>query len=338
MERGLVATESRLPFQAIPAAALRGRSPLTLARNSLTLAHGVLAARNLIARAQPVAILGTGGYVCVPVFLAARAARVPTMIFLPDVVPGLAVRMLSRIATVTACSTPDSVRYLGPRIQATGYPTRRELFALDRARCRAAFRLVPDLPVLLVYGGSRGARSINRAIAGLLPSLLAQAQIIHVCGREGDQVFLHEALDRLPEALHRRYRVYPYLHSGANSASMTDAFGAADLVVARSGASTLGELPAAGLPAILIPYPYVHQDENADYLVRAGAALKVSDESLNSGECLEDGLFFRTVQHLLADSRERDEMAARSRALARPDAAERLAHLLLALASGEKPA
>jgi UDP-N-acetylglucosamine--N-acetylmuramyl-(pentapeptide) pyrophosphoryl-undecaprenol N-acetylglucosamine transferase len=336
MEAGLVARESRLTFQAVPAAAVRGRSPLALARNSAVLARGVLAARRLIAAAQPAAILGTGGYVCVPVFLAARAAGVPTLLFLPDVVPGLAVRFLSRVASATACSVIDSARYLGPHIHATGYPTRRALFKLEKPACRAAFGLNAELPIVLVYGGSRGARTINRAIAALLPQLLELAQLIHVCGREGDEEFLKEAMERLPKRLHTRYRLFPYLHSGDGdtAASMLAAFGAADLVISRSGASALGELPAAGLPAVLVPYPYVHQDENADYLVHAGAAIKVADQQLLEGERMDDGLLFRTVRRLLTDPEERERMAASSRALARPDAAERLAHLLLALASG----
>lgn len=370
MEAEIVRRESELPFLAVPAAAIRGRGPLALARNMATLARGTLAARRLIARERPAAILGTGGYVCVPVFLAARAAGVPTMIFLPDVVPGLAVRFLSRLATVTACSVEDSARYfklqivdcrladarsaigdLQSAICVTGYPARRELFALDRAACRAAFRLADDPPALLVMGGSRGARSINRAIAALLPHLLPIAQVIHVCGREGDEAFLRAAADELPDGLRRRYHLYPYLHSpqglraegwgagaGSSIPSMAAALGAADLAVCRSGASTLGELPAAGLPAVLIPYPYVHQDENADYLVRHGAALKVHDDELLGGGRPEEGPLFQRIHHLIGDTNERSTMAARSRALARPDAAERLAGVLLSLAARGVPA
>jgi UDP-N-acetylglucosamine--N-acetylmuramyl-(pentapeptide) pyrophosphoryl-undecaprenol N-acetylglucosamine transferase len=392
MEAGIVRRESALPFLAVPAAAIRGRGPLALARNTATLARGTLAARRLIARERPAAILGTGGYVCVPVFLAARAMRVPTAIYLPDVVPGLAVRFLSRLATVTACSVEDSAPYFGfsildfgsrsgqskigypagvnpkSKMVVTGYPVRPELFRLDRAACRAAFGLADDPPALLVTGGSRGARSINRAIAALLPHLLEIAQVIHICGREGDEAFLRGAADELPDELRARYHLYAYLHSqgtrdlglgtretGSDQAiphsraqlapspqplapDMLAALGAADLAVCRSGASTLGELPAAGLPAVLVPYPYVHQDENADYLVRHGAALKVHDDAMLGDGRPEDGPLFQQIRRLIGDANERRTMAARSRALARPDAAQRLADVLLGLAARRVPA
>jgi UDP-N-acetylglucosamine--N-acetylmuramyl-(pentapeptide) pyrophosphoryl-undecaprenol N-acetylglucosamine transferase len=372
MEASLVASESDLPFRAIPAAALRGRSPLALARNLGTLARGTRAARRLIAMERPLAILGTGGYVCVPLFLAARAAGVPTAIYLPDVVPGLAVRLLARLATVVACNVEDSIRHLRfaiydlrfgnqqSKIVVTGYPVRRELFGQDRAACRAAFGLDAQLPALFVYGGSRGARSINQAIAALLPDLLPIAQLIHVCGREGDEAWLREAANQLPAELRGRYRLYPYLFSGKlrieneklrnqpsqdqlsilNSQfsipSMVQAFGAADLALCRSGASTLGELPAAGLAAVLVPYPYVHQEENADYLVRHGAALKVRDEEMLGGGRPAAGPLFQNLLRLIADPLERATMSERSRALAQPNATERLANLLLALAQSKR--
>lgn len=338
MEERIVASESQLPFRGLPAAALRGRGPLGLARGAVTITAGVRAARRLLAEVRPAAILGTGGYVCVPLFLAARSRGVPALIYLPDVVPGLAVRFLSRIATLTATNVEESLPRLGlrpghPRALVTGYPVRAELFGQDRAACRRAFDLSDDLPALLVYGGSRGARSLNRAIEALLPDLLAHCQIIHVCGREGDEVWLREAAGRLPDALRARYRLFPYLSSNAGSHSMPRAFGAADLAVCRSGASTLAELPAAGLPAVLVPYPYVHQDENADYLVRRGAAVKVPDgEMLGSGPP-QAGPLYQTILRLVRDPAERARMAARSRELARPDAARNLAEALLGLAA-----
>ncbi|GAB4195544.1 MAG: UDP-N-acetylglucosamine--N-acetylmuramyl-(pentapeptide) pyrophosphoryl-undecaprenol N-acetylglucosamine transferase [Roseiflexaceae bacterium] len=358
MEAGLVAKESDLPFRAVPAAALRGRSPLTLARNLGTLAAGTRIAGRLLRELRPGAVLGTGGYVCVPLFLAARLARVPTAIYLPDVVPGLAVRFLARVATVVACNVEDSLPFFRGRqplqpggalqrfapgsspIVVTGYPVRAELFQQDQHACRAAFGLDQDAPVVFVYGGSRGARSVNQAIAALLPHLLPLAQVIHVCGREGDEAFLRAATERLPDALRARYHLYPYLFSGAQPtpaggtppASMLAAFGAATLAVCRSGASTLAELPAAGLPAVLVPYPYVHQDENADYLVRRGAAVKVADAAMLGDGRPDEGPLFQQIRGLLERDGERMRMSERSRALARPDAARHLADLLLALA------
>lgn len=372
MEERIVANESNLPFRAIPAAALRGRGPAGLLRSLLTLAAGVRAARALIRELRPAAILGTGGYVCVPLFIAARLARVPTMIYLPDVVPGLAVRLLSRIATVTAVNVEDALPRLGltppgpgdggaraqgegdpapqapgpaPRAIVTGYPVRAELFGQDRAACRRAFGLDDELPVVLVYGGSRGARSVNQAVRSLLPALLEECRIIHVCGREGDEQWLHEAAAALPARLRARYQLYPYLETAPGTGgagrpaadsppTMIAAFGAADLAICRSGASTLAELPAAGLPAVLVPYPYVHQDENADYLVARSAAVKVADATMLGDEGRpQDGALYPAVIRLIRDKYERERMAERSRALARPDAAQHLAAALLSLAT-----
>jgi UDP-N-acetylglucosamine--N-acetylmuramyl-(pentapeptide) pyrophosphoryl-undecaprenol N-acetylglucosamine transferase len=335
MEAGLIRQESRLPFLAIPAAALNGRNPLIAFRNLLILLRGTIRAWRMIGSEKPQAILGTGGYVCVPVFLAAWLRRVPTVVFLPDVRPGLAVRLLARIASAVACSVAASRDYFaGTELVVTGYPVRRELFEQQKTECRSAFGLQDSLPVLLVTGGSRGARSINKAIAALLPQLLPFCQIVHVCGREGDDAFLAEAAQRLPAALQERYAWFPYLHSGSGETpSMIQALVAADLVVCRSGASTLGELPALGLPAVLVPYPFVHQEENAEYLQQHGAASQVADDSMLGMGQPEVGPLFQELRRLLQEPNERTSMARSSRDLAQPMAARQLAELLLALAS-----
>lgn len=338
MEERIVAAESSLPFRALPAAALRGRGPVEVARGLRIILAGTRAARALIAELRPRAILGTGGYVCVPLFLAARLARIPTMVYLPDVVPGLAVRLLARLATLVAVNVEDALPQLGiepgsARAIVTGYPVRAELFSQDRAACRRAFAIPDGTLVLLVYGGSRGARSLNEAIKALLPELLERCAIIHVCGREGDEGWLREAAAALPERLRERYKLFPYLASGDDERSMVRALGAADLAVCRSGASTMAELPAAGLPAVLVPYPFVHQDENADFLVRRGAAVKVADDAMLGAGEPSDGPLFRQLARLLDDKYERQEMAEQTRALARPDAAQTLAGALIGLAA-----
>ncbi len=335
MEQAIVERESTLPFRAIRAAAVRGRGPVQLAQSAAAIAAGVREALRLIREERPAAILGTGGYVTVPLFLAARAARVPTLIYLPDIRPGWAVRALAPIATRVACSFEPSLRYL-PRGKTivTGYPVRAELGRLDREESRAILGLSkgghgdPPLPVLLVYGGSRGARSINRAIEALLRPLLELAEIVHVCGREGDEVFLRQAASGLPPELQARYHLHPYLQG-----TMPQALTAADLTICRAGASTLAELPAVGLPAVLVPLVAVHQDENADYLADRGAAVSVrDDEMLGSSEPV-DGPLFREVRRLLSDRQALGAMAERSRSLARLDAADRIAGALLALAA-----
>ena len=310
-----LAERAGLPFAAISAGGLRGLPPWTVGLNLAKLAVGLAQSLGIVHRFAPDAVLVTGGYVCVPVALAAKLSGVPVLIFLPDLEPGLAVRTLSRLATRVAVSFPESASYFAPdRVVVTGYPVRADFFATDKARARRAFGLEEDARTVTVFGGSHGARSINRALCGVLDRLLAACQVIHICGHlDADWVMARQA--ELPARLRARYRVYPYLHGG-----MADALAAADLVVARAGAATLGEFPALGLPSILVPYPYAgrHQELNADYLVGHGAAVKIADAEL--GERL-----LPVILELLGDEEALAEMAERARALARPDAARRIA-------------
>jgi len=207
------------------------------------------------------------------------------------------------------------------RVVVTGYPVRAGFRGLERASARAAFGLAPDDPVLLVMGGSRGARSINQALSGVLEGVLELAQVIHVSG-ELDWPWVAQRRDALPETLKARYHAFPYLYR-----EMGQALAAADLAVCRAGASTLGELPFFGLPAVLVPYPYAwrYQRVNADWLAERGAAVRLDDERL-AAELLP------TLRRLLEDRAGLSSLAAHMRALARPDAATRLARELGGLA------
>ncbi len=339
MEGELVRRESDLPFWAIDTAAIKGRSPLALMRNVWRLLRGVGQAIQLLRTQRPAAIFGTGGYVCVPLFVAAWLLRIPRAIYLPDVVPGLAVRVLARIATVTLASIPDAAPYLhktvatldtwrGTRgeVVVTGYPVRGTIDPQRRHSTRARMGLDPDVPLLLVYGGSRGARSINTAVAMHLEALLGVVQILHICGRDGEEAQLRAQADALPGALRARYRLKAYL-AADDDLTMPDALVAADMTVCRSGASVLGELPAAQVPAILVPLSYVHQDENADYLVQHGGAVKLDNETL-------DQTLVATVTALARDDQRRQLMQQGMQRCARPLAAQDMAKVLLRIAQG----
>jgi len=256
--------------------------------------------------------------VCAPVVLAARLRRVPVVIYLPDVRPGWAIAALSRLAACTAVTSERSLPYLaGRRVVVTGYPVRPGIGRAQRSDGRAYFQLQPEPPVLLVMGGSQGAHSINRALRDHLAAFLAFCQVIHICGRR-DEVDLLAARAALPPALRARYVLRDYLGS-----DLPLALAAADLVVARAGASVLGELPAVGLPAVLVPYPYAggHQRLNARVLADGGAALVLENAELDR--------LLDTVRALMAQPAVRARMAARARALARPEAARDIARLLL---------
>ena len=337
MEGDLVRRESALAFWPIDAAAVRGRGLFALLKNSWRLLRGIGQAIQLIRRERPGAIFGTGGYVCVPLFVAAWLMRVPSAIYLPDVVPGLAVRLLSRLATVTLGSIPDAAPHLGMpattpsawqrgmrKLVVTGYPVRADIMQSDRGTTRAMLGIPDQTPLILVYGGSRGARSINHAVAALLTRVLPLAHVLHVCGREGDESMLQTHMAGLPADLQHRYHLYPYLATDG-ALTMTAALAAADITICRSGASVLGELPAAGLPAILVPYPYVHQDENADYLVRHGAAIKVADG-------MQSELLWPALNGLLQEAPALPQMRQAMQSVARPEAASTMATLLCDIA------
>jgi UDP-N-acetylglucosamine--N-acetylmuramyl-(pentapeptide) pyrophosphoryl-undecaprenol N-acetylglucosamine transferase len=243
--------------------------------------------------------------------------RVPILVYLPDIEPGLSVRFIARLAAKVAVTVEDSQMYFSARkVVTTGYPVRAEFHGLDRDRSRSSLELSLEEPVLLVMGGSRGARSINQALDGILEQILALTQIVHVSG-ELDWPWVRERRDALPLALQRRYRAFAYLHE------IGTAMAAADLTVCRAGASTLGELPFFGLPAVLIPYPHAwrYQRVNAEWLAKRGAAVQLDDERLPD-ELLP------TVRRLLNDRATLAEMSEQIKMLAYPDATVRLAEEL----------
>lgn len=314
-----LAARAGIPFRAIATGQLRGRAPWDMALNLARMARGAQQCAALIREWRPTAVLMTGGYVAAPVAWAAWRARprVPLLIYLPDLTPGQAIGLTSQFAARVAVSFPEVARYFPGKAVVTGYPVRHELLAADKAAARAALGLAPEPPVLLVFGGSRGARSINRALVAALPALLPRCQVLHITGQL-DWPWVSETIsqaDALPAAWQARYHAYPYLHD-----DMIQALAAADLAVARAGASVLGEFPAVGLPSILVPYPYAgqHQDANAAYLADRGAAQVIADADLAAR-------LAPAILHLLDAPAELRQMAAAARALARPDAATNIA-------------
>ena len=309
LEEALV-TDRGLPYHAVSSGPLRGASPVATGRSLLRLVRGVVEALAVLRRVRPDVVLTTGGYVSVPAALAARLLRRPVVVFLPDVVPGLAVRLQARVARRVAAAFEDARGDLpAGRTVVTGYPVRPALLAADRTAARARWGVEDDLPVLLLYGGSLGARSLNYGIAGALPAILTRCHFIHVCGTR-DHAELRTRTAELPAPLADRYHLHDFLGDG-----LVDAMAAADLAIARAGASTLAELPAVGLPAIVVPGPFSDQEANAAYLEQHGAAVALADEAVRAGAL--GGL----VLDLLDDVAARQAMAAASAALARPDAA-----------------
>lgn len=325
MEETLV-PKAGLRLETIPGGPIVGVPLRTRARNAMRLARGIGAASGHVRRFRPNVMFMTGGYMAAPVAVAARRQGVPIVIYLPDVEPGSSIRFAVPMARRIACTTAGSAAFVPEeKMVVTGYPVRPEIRAarsLSRAEALAAFDLTAGRPTLFVFGGSRGARNINRALMASLPHLLAEAQIIHVSGTLTWPEVESNATT-LPEELRAYYRPYPYLHE-----EMGPAFRAADLVLARAGASMLGECPAFGLPAVLVPLTFAwrYQKVNADYLTQHGAAVQLIDETL--AETL-----LPTVRSLLFNQAKLSQMAAAATALDRPNAAVELARVILAEAT-----
>ncbi len=323
MEETLVPSAG-LALETIAGGGLHGVGVRNLLPNAAKLLRGWTQARNVLRRFRPDVALLTGGYTNGPVALAAWEKRVPMVVFLPDIEPGLAIKTLGRLARRIACTTSASLRFLpASKTVVTGYPIRPGLMPNESvAEARAALGLQPDRPTLLVFGGSRGARTINMALGRILPDLLADYQVVHISGQlDWDQVKAKSA--SLPKALSERYCPVPYLQQ-----RMGLALRAADLVVSRAGAATLGEFPAFGLPAILVPYPFAwrYQRVNADYLVHVGAAVRLDDQDMEQK-------LLPTIRRLLADANALERMQEAARSLHRPGAAGRIADLVAAVSA-----
>jgi len=288
------------------------------------LAASVPQAMAFLVRWRPDVIYTTGGYVAIPVLIAAATLRVPSLLWEGNLMAGRSVRATARLATSIAVSFGETAATLSSHGFVTGTPI-RELVPAERVAARDRLHLPPDVPVLLVFGGSQAVLRFNRAVAEALPSLVTRAAVIHVTGESGFAE-ARQGRDRLPAELRGRYRPVPFLRE-----DMADALVAADLLVGRAGSSTLAEATAIGLPVIVVPYPHAagHQAANAREMVAAGAARLVPDERFDADSLVE-------AAALLSDQPALDRMRAASRSLGRPGAARVTGDLLLAL--GERRA
>ncbi len=320
MERELV-TRERVPFQAIEAGAMHGVGVSRAVRGGLRTLRGVGSAMRVLNAFQPDVVLLTGGFVGVPMSLAARMRNVPTVVYLPDIEPGMALKVMAKLATKVATTTEASAPFIDPaKMVVTGYPVREVFARVNREAARAHFGIPQDARVVLVYGGSKGARSINRSVVAGISALLDAAWVIHVTG-VNDWEEVNAARAGLSPELERRYLTFKYLHE-----EMASAMAAADLAVCRAGASTLGELPYLGLPAVLVPYPYAwrYQKVNAQYLAAKGAAVMLRDETLAH---VDQGLI-TTIQRLLDDDATLRAMRTAALACGHRDGADQIAALL----------
>ena len=341
MEKDLV-ERAGIAYAGISTGQLRVVNPVKVARNVGRMGAGVRQSLALIDGFGPDVCFVTGGYVCGPVVVACAMRKVPVLIYLPDMSPGYAIRWLSKLATRVAVSFPEVATWFGGLAPAgkavvTGYPVRSELVAAARDRQQARQRLAAELsmtlaepensslPLLLVWGGSSGARVINQVIWEVLPYLLPVAYVLHVVGmRDWPLYKVWQDRHLLPTDLQHRYHAVAYLHE-----TMPLALAAADLAIARAGASTLGEIPVTHLPSILVPLASVNQMDNARVLADRGGCVIVEDANLATQ-------LLPTALALLKDGERRRQIEAALARLAKPDAALQIAQEIVMLALGQK--
>jgi UDP-N-acetylglucosamine--N-acetylmuramyl-(pentapeptide) pyrophosphoryl-undecaprenol N-acetylglucosamine transferase len=322
LERSLVA-DGGMPYHQLVVRSLRSAgADLHLALDPVRLAASVPQAWWLLGRLRPAALFTTGGYLALPLVMAARARGIPSLVWEGNVIPGRATAAVARLATRVAVSFPPTLSAFPGRSFVSGTPV-RSFAGIDRSAARASFGVLPDDRLLLVFGGSQAVARITAALDEALERLLGDWQVLHLAGRAGMPAAL-AMRERLPEAVQDRYQPMPFL-----TERMADALVASDLVLGRAGSSTCAEVSAVGVASILVPYPHAagHQQANAAWLADQGAATLVPDQELDGNRLL-------AVAKALRDDAVRLRIGTTALRLARPDAARLLAEELLAMAEG----
>ena len=315
--------EAGYPLMLLAAPSLRpsGAGPLATARDAAKLLWSIPQALREIRRVRPDVIFSTGGYIAIPTMIAAWLTRTPSLLWEGNVQAGRSNTLVAPLATHRAVAwqqTAESAPWSGPKTTETGTPVRE--LTTDRTTARSARGLTDGDKLLLVFGGSQRVRRFETALDGALATLLAEWRVLHV------------VLDGLPDAEHRRASLPPEVRdryepvSFLGGGAMEGALVSADLMLGRAGASTIAEAAAAGLPAIIVPYPFAggHQRANAEAAAAAGAATLINDEDLTPERLL-------TAVATYATPAQRAVAARAARSLAHPDAATVIAKKLLQL-------
>jgi UDP-N-acetylglucosamine--N-acetylmuramyl-(pentapeptide) pyrophosphoryl-undecaprenol N-acetylglucosamine transferase len=303
------------PLQLVRVGALKNVSLMTRAKTAFDLPRAVWDASRMLNEFAPDVVIGVGGYASGPAMLAAVVKHIPTLAFEPNVVPGFANRVVARFVSGAAVHFEETAKYFR-HAEVTGVPVRQAFFEIPAKR--------RGVPTLLVFGGSQGAHAINEAMIRCLPELRRQAPGMHIIHQTGERDY-NDALAAYA-SLGQSAEVFKFIED------MPAAFARADLVVCRSGASTVAEITAAGKPAIFVPFPRAaddHQRVNAEALARVGAAVVVEESKLEGVWLAE------TIATLLSDPRRLAEMSQAARGLAHPNAARDIAAMAARVAGIE---
>ena len=328
-ERGLesrIVPKEGIPFTTLPVQGLQR----TLSLDTLVTAGKTIwslwKANRLISKFQPDIVIGTGGYVCGPLLLAAALRGIPTLIQEQNVVPGITNKILSRFVDVVAVGYEEATPHFpnAKQVVYTGNPVRPNVVTANREEARAYFGLQETQTAILVAGGSRGARSINKAMLAVHEHYKGREdiKIIHATGTDEYSRVCESLGIQEGEVYSPTSHIVPYLDN------MDMAMAASDMAIFRSGAIGLAELAVRGIPSILIPYPYAaadHQTFNAKAFVEAGASTMIVDKELDGTKLLQ------AVDAMLADWGCRERMAQATLQLGKPEAAIEIAKLALSI-------
>jgi UDP-N-acetylglucosamine--N-acetylmuramyl-(pentapeptide) pyrophosphoryl-undecaprenol N-acetylglucosamine transferase len=296
------------PLKLVRVGALKNVSLTTRLKTAFDLPRAVWDAGRMLNEFGPDVVIGVGGYASGPAMLAAVLKHIPTLAFEPNVVPGFANRVVARFVSGAAVHFTETAKYFR-HAEVTGVPVRQAFFETPPKQ--------GGTPTLLVFGGSQGAHAINDAMIRCLPDLMRQAPGIHIIHQTGERDYNDAAAAYKSQmGSNNSAEVFKFIED------MPAAFARADLLVCRSGASTVAEITAAGKPAIFVPFPRAaddHQRVNAEALARAGAAIVVEESKLEGVWLAE------TIAALLGDGSRLARMSDAARALAHPNAAHDIA-------------
>lgn len=240
-EQSLISQYPEVTFHTVSVGKLRRYFDVKNFSDPLRVVKGVFQAQSILRKLKPNVVFSKGGFVSVPVVYGAKLNGIPVVIHESDMTPGLANKLSAPFARVECCTFPEAVRYAHGKGVYTGTPIREEVLQGDRERGQKLFGLNDNKPVLMVMGGSSGARAINEAVIAALPRLTANFQVLHLCGKGN----LSDSLEGTPD-----YIQCEYLND-----EMADAYACADVMVSRAGSNALCEILALKKPALLIPYP-----------------------------------------------------------------------------------
>ena len=280
-------SEAGIQIKTIKAGKLRRYFSWENFRDILKIPVGIIQSLYYIYKFKPDIVFSKGGFASVPPVIASWVLKIPIITHESDIVPGLANRIIARFASKILISFSAAEKYFDKsKVILTGNPIRSDIEKGSRENALEFFKLSPDLPTVLIFGGSQGAQKINEMVLEILPNLIEKCQIIHQCGDKNYKEIKNK-ISELNLKYPERYRVYPFIKK-----EMKDAFALADIVISRAGANSLAEIVALQKPNILIPLSTSannHQPENAKFFAEKNASL-IIDETVSNSQDLADAI------------------------------------------------